>query len=370
MSIITLVFDDDSEKSDTEFHEAVAANDLQKVKDLIAEGVDIHHIGDWGCTPLEYAIELGFLDIVSVLLSAGANPEFGVNIYPLSLAVQTRQVDIVSALIEAGADVNQDLEHSHTVLMEASIAGDFDIVRLLVEMGADVNLVREDGATALMCAALSGWQDIFKYLALLTSPQLREQATQKLPSGLIYRQRKESKLTEDFIFASGQGQIDAVREAILKGVNVNAFDSFGNTALCFAAYWGQLDTVRFLLQVGANLELKDEQNGWTPLIAAIRLGQVEVVKLLIKAGANVHSTHRCQTTLMFAINYAIKNINFGNRLFSKTSFHHFEVIQVLIEAGVDVNAKDELGRTALILADYQKKTEIVELLRGAGATEN
>lgn len=35
MSIITLVFDDYLEKSGTEFHEAVAANDLQKVKDLI-----------------------------------------------------------------------------------------------------------------------------------------------------------------------------------------------------------------------------------------------------------------------------------------------------------------------------------------------
>ncbi len=363
MSITALIFNNYPEQNNTELHEAISANDLQEVKKLLAGGANVHHIGDWGCTPLEHTSQLGFLEIVNVLLQAGANPEFGVSTYPLSFAIEIGQLDIVSLLIEAGVNVNQKLENNHTFLMEAAISSNLDIVTFLVEMGANVNVIREDGATALMCAAMTGQLDIFKYLVPLTFPELREKASQKLSNGLLYRQRKDDKLTEAFIFASGQGQTDVLREAIYKGINVNATDSYGNTALCLAAYWGKLDTVRILLKSGANLEQKDEQNAWTPLIAAIRLGQFEIVKLLIESGANIHTIYKGKTSLVFAINYAVNKKIFGTSLFPETSFRHIEIIKFLIEKGVDVNIKDEFGMTAFMIAKQNKKTEIIELIQ-------
>jgi ankyrin repeat protein len=186
---------EDSE-SDNGLHEAIAAKNLHNVQALLVKNIDIHYIGDWACTPLEYAVELGCLDIAIVLLNAGASPHGGVNIGPLPQAIEMGRSDIVSALIRAGADINKDLGEGYTALIVAASHGKLDIVKMLVEMGANVNAVTEDGNSALMNAATLGWQEVFSYLAPLTSFELQKPAAQELPRGLIYRYQKDNGLID------------------------------------------------------------------------------------------------------------------------------------------------------------------------------
>lgn len=77
-------------------------------------------------------------------------------------------------------------------------------------------------------------------------------------------------------------------------------DSAGLTALCWSASYGQLPTVRLLLQHGADIEHEGE-DGHTPLQLACSSGHHEVVKLLLSAGANPdRADHMGCTPLMFA----------------------------------------------------------------------
>jgi ankyrin repeat protein len=81
---------------------------------------------------------------------------------------------------------------------------------------------------------------------------------------------------------------------------------------------------------------------------------LEIVEILIKAGANVNARSKWgDTALMFA---ALA----GNNI---------DMIGLLIKAGADVNAKNDLNGTALRNATYFHFYEIVEILKSCGAKE-
>jgi uncharacterized protein len=279
-----------SEKStELEFVEAIDNKNLEEMKKLLARGVSSFRcICDLGYTPMEYAVEKGDLEIVRVLISSGFEISGGVSNSPPEIAVSANRMDIVLAFIEAGIDVNEPVydgcDSLWTLLMSAATGGHLSIAKLLIERGADVNATTEKGHSALWYAARQGWLEMFNYLAPLTSPELREKAVQKLPDGLLYRQKEEDTLTNDFILSAGQGDIEAAKNSILAGVDINAINTRGVNALHFATLYNRLDIVKFLIEMGANVNAKDA-NGNTALGYAKRANNQEIVQLLLESGA-------------------------------------------------------------------------------------
>ena len=80
-----------------------------------------------------------------------------------------------------------------------------------------------------------------------------------------------------------RGNIEAVKQAIAAGADVNAKDDEGLTPLHYAAYYSHKETVELLITEGADLNAKSY--GETPLDLAIRLGQTETADLLRKTAA-------------------------------------------------------------------------------------
>jgi outer membrane protein assembly factor BamB len=81
------------------------------------------------------------------------------------------------------------------------------------------------------------------------------------------------------------GDVKKVKELLDKGVDVNARNRFGATALWFAAYKNRVEVVKLLIDRKANLDLADEVWDSTPLALASSFGQTESVKLLLAAKA-------------------------------------------------------------------------------------
>lgn len=345
--------------------QAIKNGDLETVKSLLNSELDLDKTDECGYKPLLLAVNFGNIEIAKLLLEAGASSDC-CDAQSMVNSIENRRPDLLLFLIEAGIDINQRLveNEDRTVLTEAARAGDINIVKTLVEHGADVNAVSRKNHFALMNAACQGWQEIYDYLAPLTSPQLRYRAEKELPAGLAYRKRKDDKLLGEFITAAATGDIDTVRAAIEKKVNVNAFDVDGSTALFIAANWGYVSIVRALIEAGANVNLGAEDNRETPLmIAASRtalkknkvyvgeLGQVEVIKLLIEAGANVNAkTDEGWTALIAAANAG-----------------SVEAVELLLKAGANAKHKTRSRETALNMALERGYQEIIQLLRAAGA---
>ncbi|MBN1798973.1 MAG: ankyrin repeat domain-containing protein [Spirochaetales bacterium] len=115
---------------------------------------------------------------------------------------------------------------------------------------------------------------------------------------------------------------------ILRGVNVNARGSFGETALMMAAYWGHKEIVQLLLHKRADVNIRD--NGGT---TALMMAVVEQDELYAIAGGS-------------------------DRL---------ESVKLLIASGADVNIHDNCGKTALDYAEQSANKQIIYLLQRAGA---
>jgi hypothetical protein len=94
---------------------------------------------------------------------------------------------------------------------------------------------------------------------------------------------------EDLHRAALQGRTSIVEELVSSGLNVNGADSYGRTALMFAAFNGQIETVTKLIELGADVNARGKGAfEWqTPLVSAAMKGHTEVVVKLIEKGADV-----------------------------------------------------------------------------------
>ena len=88
--------------------------------------------------------------------------------------------------------------------------------------------------------------------------------------------------------AAIDGNIEAVKQHIAAGADVNAKDDYGLTPLHFAAGAGHKEIVELLIAKGADVNTKDS-DGETHLHWAIRLGNTEIAELLIANGADVNA---------------------------------------------------------------------------------
>jgi len=125
--------------------------------DLVAhKGVDVNQADRSGWTPLMHAAWLDRPELVKLLVDHGAkiNATDRDDLTPLAIAAQNGKVQGALALIAAGADVNAPVaKGGYTPLMLTSISGSTDLAETLISRGANVNAVNPGGVTALMIAA-------------------------------------------------------------------------------------------------------------------------------------------------------------------------------------------------------------------------
>jgi ankyrin repeat protein len=139
--------------------------------------------------------------------------------------------------------------------------------------------------------------------------------------------------------------------ALLKqGVEVNAPQADGMTALHWAAYHDDLPTATLLVKAGANAKVANRY-AVTPLALACTNGNTEIVELLLQAGADPNATLRGgETALMTAARTG------------KTG-----PVKALLARGAKVDARDRKGQTALMWAAADGHADVVTMLLKAGA---
>ena len=177
-----------------------------------------------------------------------------------------------------------------------------------------------------------------------------------------------------------------VEQCILAGADPNTRDSWGWTPLHATAGFGQLGSVRVLVDAGADLDAQDSAFGFTPLHAAVEQGQTEVVRLLVDAGADLdarggvfeytplHMAAKLGRTesarLLIEAGADLKALarTGFTPLHVAVDYDHEALVHLFIEAGVDPNAGDNAsGFSPLALARIRRHYTIWQILREAAA---
>jgi ankyrin repeat protein len=152
--------------------------------------------------------------------------------------------------------------------------------------------------------------------------------------------------------AAMKGDKAVLRTLLKQGVDVNAAQGDGMTALHWAAMRGDSEMAQLLLYAGANVKAETRIGSITPLSLAAQSGTPAIVEMLLKAGANPKATMMDSMTPLMVAATA------GNP----------DVVSLLIKAGVDVNAREAVhGQTALMFAAAYDRAAAIRVLMANGA---
>jgi len=351
-------------------------------------------------TPIYYAVYHRREAALSHFLRTGGSPDdiTGTGQPPLCIAFASGYIETAKSLLEAGADVNATTKHSgETALHLAVKNGRNDLVELIIPYGPNLDLKTFDsGETPLHYAAsksasLASAMILIKHGASYDVVNVKGQTPAEAAlkanniqgaAAIINAARDErSKLVKE-------------KEMLLKHVeNTQGRFSIGNdliadifasacdpesTVLVEAVKRNDVALVEMLLEKGSDPD-QETTSGLRPVFVALECASAPVINALLKRGLDIsvrdkkQSTvlqavfesplaHKKETSILFAAlleQGADASVRYPD---GKTLLHHAvspsfdntNYAQLLIDAGIAVDAQDEDGNTALHLATHSK----------------
>ncbi|KAF5281785.1 hypothetical protein FQR65_LT14532 [Abscondita terminalis] len=357
----------EAETGNSCMHYLVDKCEIDVIGDLAKAGADINVRNRDGNTPLHCAVRFGNCTLVKLLLSFGADSNVHDSIDGntcLHWAVALNRDDYVQVLVEYGADVNSknnngetplvyarrfgrnnherimtDTGRDFTILCQAVKKGSIYTVRKLLKDDFDIDKKNDDGETLLMIALRNGEVGVADYLiARGASLNLRN-----------------NRGVSSLHYAASTGDIINVRRHLDSGVDVDITDNRGDTPFIIACYSRNRHVVELLLSMNARLELSPLTNPkQTCLHFAVEAGWDNVVSQILDSGFYVDK----------------RNSNGSTALLKAIHYKYSHIATLLLERGADPAAADESRATCLHLAAVENMIDMVQVLLEKGVDVN
>ena len=266
----------------------------------------------------------------------------------------------VQKLIQAGADVNRRNRYDLTALILAGSDGHYKCIELLLNAGGDATAQGTSKFGGALIAAVKSNN--------IRCVQLLVDAGADVNALGIAKSRDDPRLCDSYSvisLASEHGYTDIIELLLKRGANVNETNG-RRTGLYEASANGHYDTMELLIKAGAdvNAECYIYQQNETPLLVAVRYGFFEGVDLLVRSGADVNKVPKYGESPVAEASSCCS----GSKA---PRSHRVKSLELLIDAGVDVNTKrDSHSRTPLNAATVTRFSEGVDLLIQKGADVN
>jgi ankyrin repeat protein len=406
-------------------HAAVRLDDLDLAGLLLSAGADAKLANRYGVTPLTLAAGNGNPAMMKILLDAGAEPNA---VDPagetmLMIASRVGVLEAVQLLIDRGATVDaKDAAYQQTALMVAVREDRPSIVKLLLDQGAAVNAKTRTGQTPqwVLPNSVPGFGHGVGIVRGGLPPRGSRQPIPGSMSPLLYAARDGRLEVARLLVAAGadvnqtdanaitplitaivNNRVDVARFLIDRGADIHAADWYGRTPLWAAVETRNMDVdnasfansidrepllelVKVLLARGANPNVRTKEvppirraflrvtgslewvdfTGMTPFLYAARAGDVTVMRLLLEHKADPHIPTFAGTTPLMAaagINWVF------DQTFDEGADKLLEAVKLCHELGMDVNASNSMGLTALMGAANRGSDEIIKFLVEKGA---
>ena len=215
-----------------------------------------------------------------------------------------------------------------------------------------VDITVEAGDTVVMMGVVAFIPQPTEPLVVAASKNDLEAVRQLLAAGADVNAIDKETDTTALAKAVSNGNREMVQALLWAGADVNTRNSFGLTALMNLSDRTSAQIVWDLVATGARVNLKDEMGNFALLMAAAQ-DNGDAVQALLAAGAKINArNNEGQTALMLAATLGMSNS-----------------VKLLIAAGADLNKRDKEGRTALNHAAQYEHIEIAATLELHGAVK-
>lgn len=207
---------------------------------------------------------------------------------------------IIQLLVSHGANVNaKDLKNEDSPLMKAAEANQMPIVKFLIDKGAQLDAANKVGKT------------VFDFP--------------------VTKEFLMSILSEYIMEACRSGNMDMFKRYYLpKYMDVNKRDPQGATFSMYAAQFGILPLMEFLIEHGADIHIRS-RDGSTALLYACEAGHLHIVEYLVQRGSVINSQDRLGHTALMCACYG----------------GYLNIVKFLVEKGADINLQDTVSNNPL-----------------------
>jgi ankyrin repeat protein len=374
---------------DSPVADAAMNGDVEAVRALLQEGADVNAPQGDGMTALHWAAEAGSVEMVGMLLYAGANVEGVTRLggyTPLHLASKAGKDRVVARLLEAGADPSAYTTTGEvTPLHFAAASGSASTVEALLDHGADVNVTESvRGQTPLMLAAgrnrvavvqllldKDADPSILTYVVDIPALQRADREAsgrrnrvletfkeEQAPEGLGWR--PDSRQVQAAVQAAWTGEAPEVTdddppeddgsytvavgdpEVRPRSFAENVGGQGGFTALIHAAREGHVESAIALLDAGADIDQSSGGDRSSPLLIATINGHFDLAMLLIERGADPNLASDAGAAPLFAalnVYWAPKARYPQQNAYKQQEAVYLDVMEALLEAGADPDVR-------------------------------
>ena len=361
---------------------AAASGNADLVNYLIAKGSDVHYKDSHGDDAITYAASAGNknLAVFDALIKAGANPkvktEEGTNLIMAAIANDS-DLTVTNYFISKGVSLTEKDQFGRTAADYSTKVGDLTILEQLIAKGVKPTDQALFFATQGSRTKENG---IEVFQTLIEKYKLNPKALNPQGQSLLHA-------------LSRRGNLEIINYVISKGVDTKVIDKEGNTALMVAAAGKNKDLVKLLLSTSNTIHSVNNL-GESALSKAVASGSSDIVALLLENGAkpNIKDKEGNNLAAYWFNSFKPKDENFNQKqqllaqanvdfkapqqkgatlLHLAVDHNQVDLVNKALELGVNINAQDEDGNTALHKGALIAKDDIIlKTLVKAGAKKD
>jgi ankyrin repeat protein len=292
------------------------STEIQLVAKAISKIVDFQEVDLDGRTVIHYSVDN--IEITRLLLENGFSPAINIQDKrgdtPLIIACIHNKLEVVPILLTSGANTELKNSKGYTALISTvEFTESKEIIQLLFDTDANIEAQDKFGNTAIDIIYAKS-KDIFN--------DFPEDSLEIIDFLISLGASTERFVEIDFIFNAGNGENESVIQFIRNGGNIGCYGREGISALSEAARNDKPETVRILLDHGASID-----NIIETFANCCAKGNIEVVQELINAGVDINSPLPNKNA--FAISRAVEN-------------KQIAIVDLLLKSGAKVPKNDPI----------------------------
>ncbi|XP_069690783.1 ankyrin-1-like [Periplaneta americana] len=384
-------------------HIAVLNNDMQKMKTLLDDGIEVDQTDAWGRSALHLAAACNYRNIIELLLRYGADMKLrdSLGFDPLDYCERTTSWASVDFMLSASKGRRDDqlpflkeninnAAFGIQALRESTEYGHIYLAEFLLKNGLDLEtILNEENQQILHIASRNNQVEIINLVlessTVITKHKYTRRNEEQIDSSFKHKivNTKDKSGWTPLLYASRQGNLDIVQILIKHKADVSFRNESGECALHLAVREGHLSVVKYLVEHGADIQLGNNKE-YTPLFIAVAAGHLSVVDFLVQNGARINVGNYCGETPIYvaahdgnlpSVEYLAKNGADINKCttYDHTPLHmaawfgHPSVVEFLVQKGANVQTENKGGQTALCYATTEGLLTIVDYLIQHGA---